>query len=199
MADFTLSVAVTSSRAAVSVLRAADSATRGAPREILLEDISDRGLVQLSGRGKVFHSFELPGDPNTCFECASTIAAWTGPQRWLLIGSPQDADRWAATPVPDGAVVDVSHSRSIVRISGPRWRELLAHGCPLDIETTFPHGQWRCAQSLFSEVPVLLLVPPDGSWIEVYSPLSYRRFLWEMLAASLPEDSQSCGRSERLR
>lgn len=149
----------------------------------IVESLNGRGLVQVAGGIKVFDSLDLPATPNTCAARGSRVAAWLAPGRWLLIGSAEDAERWASVEIPGAAITDVSHGRSIARVSGHQWRGLLSHGCSLDFETSFTPGRWSCAQSVFSEVPVFMLVPPDGHWIEVHAPLSYRTFFWDMMTA----------------
>src|SRR6185312_5767894 len=149
----------------------------------IVECLKGRGLVHVTGGIKVFDSLDLPATPNTCDARGSMVAAWLAPSRWLLIGSAEDSERWASLDIPGAAITDLSHGRSIARVSGKDWRGLLSYGCPLDPETSFTPGRWGCAQSVFSEVPVFMLVPPDGLWIELHAPLSYQTFFWDMLTA----------------
>jgi len=153
------------------------------PNPGIIESLNSRGLVHVAGRIKMFDFLDLPATPNTCTARGSMVAAWMAPRQWLLIGSAEDGERWSSVEIPGAAITDLSHGRSIARVSGSQWRGLLSHGCPLDLETSFTPGQWSCAQSVFNSVPVFILVPPDGHWIELHAPLSYRTSFWDMIAA----------------
>jgi sarcosine oxidase subunit gamma len=147
-------------------------------------EVVGRGIVHIAGALKTFDAMPLPEAPNRCSARPGMLAACVGPQRWLLVGSSDDCERWLAMSRADVSIVDISSGRAIVRIEGPRWRELLARGCPLDSATVFPPGEWSSAQSLFCEINVLVLVPPSGQWAELFVPSSYRAFFWSLLEAN---------------
>jgi hypothetical protein len=71
-------------------------------------------------------------------------ALWLGPDEWLVVGPPgggQDLEsrfREAAGDEPV-SVIDVSAQRTTLLVAGPRARDLLAHGCSLDLH---PRGCW---------------------------------------------------------
>lgn len=161
---------------------------------IVLAEVLSRGIVHLAGRVPVFDGLRLPENPNTCATHASTLAAWLGPHRWLLIGTIADTERWLSTDVPGAAVADLSHGRRVIRVTGAGWRELLSRGCPLDASAAFKAGQWSCAQSLFSEVPVFISVPPDMSFVELYVPSSYGACFWDILKLAAEPQGYSIGR-----
>lgn len=153
-------------------------------RILRLTEVVRRGIVHVAGTLKTFDILSLPESPNQCSARCGILAAWIGPDRWLLIGSLSDAERWSSTPHSGGAIADLSSGRAIVRVEGEQWPALLARGCPLDSGTAFPRGKWSCAQSLFCEVPVFVLVPPSGQWAEMFVPGSYRAFFWRMLESN---------------
>lgn len=157
---------------------------------VVLAEVLERGIVHLAGRLSLFDGLSLPEKPNTCTFHSGVLAAWIGLHRWLLIGSAADAARWLGTNDPNAAVADLSHGRRVIRIAGPGWRELLSRGCPLDVATIFRAGQWNCAQSLFSEVPVFICAPPDLSFVELSVPSSYGACFWDML--KLMAQPQGC-------
>lgn len=153
-------------------------------RVLRLTEVIERGIVHIAGPLKTFDAVPLPESPNRCSVRLGTLAAWVGPHRWLLVGSSDDCERWLRISCADASIADISSGRAVVRIEGARWPELLARGCPLDSGTVFPAGEWSCAQSLFCEVNVLVLVPPSGQWAELFVPSSYRAFVWSMLEAN---------------
>jgi methylglutamate dehydrogenase subunit D len=70
---------------------------------------------------------------------------WTGPDQWLATAARKDGRDLEVElkPVVAGlaAVTDQTDARSILRISGPRAREVLAKGVPIDLHPrAFPPG-----------------------------------------------------------
>lgn len=134
--------------------------------------------------------FALPQTPNTTAASAGALALWLGPDEWWIVTpgpEPESGPAMATTlrtalAGRQGAVTDVSESRTCVRISGPRARDLLCKGMPLDLHPrTFPVG--GCAQSHLAKAGVLLhLVADKGSpedpTFELYVLRSFAEYLW---------------------
>ena len=100
-------------------------------------------------------NLRVAGDPS------GQHVLWLGPDEWLLVDSGrfdegvQDRLRKAMESDPLGAVVDVSSGWASIRIVGLGARELLEHGCSLDLHPwSFRAGQ--CAGTLFARCPVIL-------------------------------------------
>lgn len=115
----------------------------------------------------------LPLEPNTVTPTANGQIVWLGPDEWLLLrpNRPSDAEaviRAAAGSTPV-SVVDVSAARAVVRLSGPAVREVLAHGCGLDLDAAqFPPG--ACAQTRIALTDVILIAPHDQSADFAFAP-----------------------------
>jgi len=64
----------------------------------------------------------------------ATRTLWIGPERyWVVSQVPGTADRMSDAVAPDLAVtLDLSHSRTVVRLSGDAARSVLAKGLPID-------------------------------------------------------------------
>ena len=111
-----------------------------------------------------------------------------GPGRWLLVApASQDLPARLVGPVPAevAAITDLSHGRSVVRVSGLDTRRLLAKMCLLDLDSrVFTPG--RCAQTLFGQAGVLLEAVSDEV-IDVFFSRSYAVSGWEMLADAAAE------------
>ncbi|GAA1010875.1 2Fe-2S iron-sulfur cluster-binding protein [Acrocarpospora pleiomorpha] len=108
---------------------------------------------------------------NTAVTDGETVAVWLGPDEWLVIGPSEVRG------------VDVSAQWAVVRVSGGRARELLAHGCALDLHPeVFPAG--RCAQTLLARAQIILVAESDGFLVLVRA--SFARYLaaWLLDAAS---------------
>jgi len=134
--------------------------------------------------------FALPQKANTTAASAGALALWLGPDEWWIVTpgpEPESGPTLAATlrtalASRPGAITDVSESRTCLRISGPRARDLLAKGMPLDLHPrAFPVG--GCAQSHLAKTGVLLhLVANDGGsegpTFELYVLRSFAEYLW---------------------
>jgi sarcosine oxidase subunit gamma len=110
--------------------------------------------------------FELPGEPNTVAGDERLAALWLGPDEWLVVGLADETElREALAPV-GGSVVDVSANRTTLELRGPRARELLEFGCPIDLHPRV-FGPGRCAQTLLARANVLIwhvADEPEATW-----------------------------------
>ncbi len=112
-------------------------------------------------------------------------AAATGPGGALLRVEPL---KWwiVEAPAPElspeeGATLDLSHSRTWLRVSGPRAATLLNRHLPLDLrESPFPVGS--VASTAFHHVGVTLWRSEAG--FELFLPRGFALSLWEMLLES---------------
>jgi sarcosine oxidase subunit gamma len=121
----------------------------------------------------------LPVEPGTFTRTGDRLALWLGPDEWLLVGPP--GTRFDLTAA---STVDVSAARTTIEISGDRARDLLAHGCALDLyPPVFPEG--RCAQTMLAQAQVIL-VHVDGAY-RVLVRSSYARYLAEWLVDAAVE------------
>ena len=123
----------------------------------------------------------LPTQPCTAAATAGDIEVlWLGPDEWLVI-APQrsEALRGALSSALSGhgAVIDVSAQRTTLHLAGPRARDLLAHGCSIDLHPAVAR-QGLCVTTLLALAGVTLLVRSDTAddyWILVRS--SYAAYL----------------------
>ncbi len=127
--------------------------------------------------------------PNTAVRTTSLDLLWLGPDEWLLVaaagGEAALAAQLAAVVTPHGGTVtDVTESRTTVTVAGPRARDVLAKGCPIDLHPRrFRPGD--CAQSLLARVGVILLRADDGAGpvprFELHVVRSMADYLWRFL------------------
>jgi sarcosine oxidase, subunit gamma len=133
-----------------------------------------------------------PTEPNTVAGPADLAAGsrvlWLGPDEWLVVDAGGEA-LVALRATLDGrhaAVVDVSDSRAVIALSGPRARGVLAKGCPLDLHPrVFTAG--RCAQTLLSKAHVILHQIDDAPSYEIYVHRSFADYLWTWLEDAAAE------------
>jgi sarcosine oxidase subunit gamma len=103
----------------------------------------------------------LPTEPNTVAGDATRAALWLGPDEWLIVGPPGSEAQLEAEYAAAGAtVVDVSANRTTLELRGPRARELLEFGCPIDLHPSV-FGPGRCAQTLLARANVLIWFVSD--------------------------------------
>ncbi|MFI6406123.1 sarcosine oxidase subunit gamma [Streptomyces sp. NPDC050548] len=133
----------------------------------------------------------LPLEPNTVVRSGELRVLWLGPDEWLVVGPPdtqrdlEDRIR-AASGDEHVAVTDVSAQRTTLLVSGARARDLLSHGCPLDLHPR-AFGAGRCAQSTVARTQVVLVArdePGSGFWVLVRSSFAGYLTDWLLDAAA---------------
>ncbi|MFI8390877.1 sarcosine oxidase subunit gamma [Streptomyces sp. NPDC085540] len=128
----------------------------------------------------------LPLEPNTVVRAGELTAVWLGPDEWLVVGptgSQRDLESRirAASGDEPVAVTDVSAQRTTLLVTGPRARDLLAHGCPLDLHPRV-FGAGCCAQTTLARTQIVLVArdePKAGFWVLVRS--SFAGYLTDWL------------------
>ncbi|MEV6394566.1 sarcosine oxidase subunit gamma family protein [Streptomyces sp. NPDC051907] len=184
-------------------LSAATRASRGAVRLAELPCLTQLD-VRLDPKGPAADAVgialgaPLPTEPNTIVRTGHLTVLWLGPDEWLVVGPPEtrellQLDLLAALGTEHGSVVDVSAQRTTVLVGGPRARDLLAHGCPIDLHPReFGHGQ--CAQTTLARTQVVL-VPREsrvpGYWVLVRS--SFAGYLADWLVDAATEYVHGAG------
>ncbi|CAL9364125.1 sarcosine oxidase subunit gamma [Streptomyces sp. enrichment culture] len=172
-------------------LAAATRASGGAVRLAELPFLAQVN-VRLDAKGPAAEAvgyalgFPLPLEPNTAVRAGGLTALWLGPDEWLLVGPPgterelEDRVRAAGGDEPV-SVTDVSAQRTTLLVSGPRARDLLAHGCALDLHPR-AFGPGRCAQTNLARAQVVLVARDEeraGFWVLVRS--SFAGYLTDWL------------------
>ncbi len=128
--------------------------------------------------------------PNTAVRTIGFDMLWLGPDEWLVVGPPGteaafEARLNAAVGPHGGTVTDVTETRTTILVTGPRARDALAKGCPIDLHSrAFAPG--ACAQTLVSRVGVLLHRTDDGAAhetprFELHVLRSFADYLWRFL------------------
>ena len=143
----------------------------------------------LAGPVKAAFEIDLPREAGGTAHKNGLSALWLGPDQWWLV---DENGRLAAVQVSEAlngtahAATNVGESRTRIRVSGPRARDLLAKGCPLDLHPgVFPEGS--CAQSLVAKAGVLIYCLEDGAGYDLYVLRSFAEYLWHWLADAARE------------
>jgi len=102
------------------------------------------------------------------------------PSEWWLVSS--------GTPVAELSAlrtVDLSEGRTVMRLAGPRARDVLAKGCGLNLHpSVFAAG--RCTQTSVTHIGCVLHHVDATTW-DFYVPRSYARHFWEWLTDAASE------------
>ena len=133
--------------------------------------------------------FRLPTAPNAAVGEGGLLALWLGPDEWLVV-TPPDAQTSLAQSLEtalDGihaSVADVTGGQTVITLSGPKARDVLAKGCPLDLHpAVFRPGD--CAQTLLAKANVTLRCVDDSPSYELIVRRSFADYtaLWLQDAA----------------
>lgn len=102
----------------------------------------------------------LPLVPNTVSGTGELSVLWLGPTEWLIVAPDGEEERIetalrSALASGTSSVVNVSANRTTLELRGPRARDILEAGCPIDLDArAFDAGQ--CAQTLVGRAGVIL-------------------------------------------
>jgi|TARA_B110000263_G_scaffold200501_1_gene179749 sarcosine oxidase subunit gamma len=125
--------------------------------------------------------FSLPLIPNTVSHGAGLTAVWLGPDEWLII-TPTDHESSIVASMESAlgdmhtSITDQTGGQTIIRISGPSARDLLAKGCTLDLHpTVFGHG--RCAQTLVAKAMGTIMYVDDVPTFDLVVRRSFAEYL----------------------
>ncbi|MEU3839492.1 sarcosine oxidase subunit gamma family protein [Streptomyces sp. NPDC028635] len=176
---------------AAARLAAATRASRGAIRLAELPLLAQVD-VRLDAKGPAADAvglalgLQLPLEPNTVVHAGEITVVWLGPDEWLVVGRrgtqrELESRIRAAAGDEHVSVTDVSAQRTTLLVGGPRARDLLAHGCSLDLHPR-AFGPGRCAQTTLARTQVVLVARDEsraGFWVLVRS--SFAGYLTDWL------------------
>jgi sarcosine oxidase subunit gamma len=135
-------------------------------------------------------AIDLPRQPNTSAAAAGALAHWLGPNSWLMVGPRLDGDelkrRHQTITAAQGALMDVSSGRVVLRIRGVRAADVMAKNCGLDFHPRrFASGQ--CAQSLYGRIAVLIHKFDAVPGFDIFAARSFAGSLWHELTHAAAE------------
>jgi len=135
--------------------------------------------------------FDLPLEANTVSSKGERSALWLGADEWVIV-APPDQQRSIEAALHSalggaGAVVDVSANRTVIEVRGWTARDLLAHGCAIDLDSR-AFGPDRCAQTLLAKAQVILQQTALTPAFRIYVRASFAAYLadWLLDATSGP-------------
>ena len=111
---------------------------------------------------------ECSTEPGICSSDGPTQVCWNGPNSWMIIASDEETDRGAGellqtlqAAVGDlAAVVDQSHGRCGLRLSGARARQVMAKNTAIDLHPR-AFGPGRCAMTSVAHMNATIVQVDD--------------------------------------
>jgi sarcosine oxidase subunit gamma len=83
------------------------------------------------------YGLDLPARPQRAFRVPH-VFVWAGPGQWLAVAERRAGHEFESelreTLAPLASIADQSDARAVVRVSGPRARDALAKGVPIDLD-----------------------------------------------------------------
>ena len=164
----------------------------GARREeapgVVLAECRPRSMVQLNGApeppalAEALGASDADVTPNRSFDAGAARYAWNGPGQWLAESDEQRpseliADLDNALREHGTSTTDLSHARTVVRVSGPAATDLLAKLCPIDVEVMRAGDS---AVTLAGPFNVQVVKTGDEEF-RLYVFRSFGLAMWEML------------------
>jgi len=128
---------------------------------------------------------ELPLVPNTVTRGGGHALLWLGPDEWLAVLG-EDRATTAPKAIDDAldevhhAVVDVSHSRTVIGLAGERARDVLAKGTNVDLHPRV-FGPDRCVQASLARCHMLLHQLDESPAYDIYVHRSFAIYAWKWL------------------
>lgn len=151
-------------------------------------DANDAGFLSAAAAAL---GVEPPLRPNTTVREGSVTVLWLGPDEWLAT-APAGEEHVLVPALRASlgdrhvAVVNLSESRTVIAVSGPKARDLLAKGCTLDLHSrAFAIG--ACAQTGLARAGVLLHLVDAAPTFEITLLRSFADYLWAWLADAARE------------
>jgi sarcosine oxidase subunit gamma len=166
---------------------------------LLIEERSDVALASvIARRGKrdalvsaveTTYGVPLPSGPRRATKGAVTFAG-TGPDQWIASAEGAEAAGFAARLRGRiglfAAVLDQSDARLVLRLSGPRVRDVLAKGVPVDLHPkAFKVGD--VATTLVAYIGMQIDMLDDAPNYQLTAPRSMAGSFWSWLTASAAE------------
>lgn len=133
-------------------------------------------------------SCEAPAEVGKASNGDGLTVMMVAPRRYWIVVERRTEFKAPYFAPEDGALVDLSESRTILNIQGEKTRELLAKGLPIDThQSVFPANS--IAQSGISHISVLVHLLPTLSEdaFDIYVPSGFAVSFWEWLTVAARE------------
>jgi sarcosine oxidase subunit gamma len=120
-------------------------------------------------------TIDCPVEPGTCNSDGKTQILWNGPNSWMIVASDAESGRAGGELLQTlqaavgnlGAVVDQSHGRCVLRLSGARARQVMAKNTAIDLHPrVFAAGQ--CALTSVAHMNATIVQVDDTPTYDLF-------------------------------
>ena len=161
---------------------------------VTMSEVGHRTIINIRGTAsdptfvaavKSATGVDLPMWANSVATNGERQILWLGPNEWWVTARDGEAESLlAALRAAFGGLhataCDVSESRAVLALRGPKARDVLARGISLDLHPKV-FGPGQCAQTGLSRCNVLLHLVDDSPRFEIYVLKSFSDYLWRWL------------------
>ena len=114
-----------------------------------------------------------------------STALWVGPERWFVVAPGRNDLAEQLEKIAGGlAITDLSHSRTVLRLSGPKLRDVLAQGCSVDLHPRAAKAGDCFVTAVARHSALLHLVDDTTADIYVYRSFGQDLVEWLLEAAA---------------
>jgi methylglutamate dehydrogenase subunit D len=160
-----------------------------------IEEVTARDLLQVAGWTSSFDAMAMqlaqlcecpvPRDTLSASTAGATTMFRVAPER-LWVAAPVERNLGAqlrgALTSGETVVTELGHSRTIIRVRGPRAADLLARFIAIDLaDREFPVGRFAQTSLLHTGT---LVHRTAGDDFDLYVPRSYALSIWEVMTAA---------------
>jgi sarcosine oxidase subunit gamma len=176
------------------ILAAGRFGAQDGPAGVFVTPVEGLGVATVIGRAADAldayfaraHALTPPRTPAVATGSGCTLV-WTGPDQWLALADDRAFPARLVGALGDSAAVsDQSDARAILRLRGPRLRDALAKGCPIDLHPD-AFGPGDAAVTAIAQVGVHMWWHPDEDGLHVAVFRSMAGSFWSWLSASAAE------------
>lgn len=134
---------------------------------------------------------ELPIAPNTTHGNGRHTVFWLGPNEWLVHGPEDTQSEIVATlrgslGAVHTAITDVTDYYAVLRLSGPKAREVLSKGTPFDVHQHV-FSLEACAQTCFGHASILLHHVQSSPVFDIQVRWTFAEYVWMYLVDAAKE------------
>ena len=158
------------------------------PPGVVLAECRPPSMVQVNGApepdvlAKALGASDADVAPNRTFDAGGVSYAWNGPGQWLAESDerqPSELVTQTDNALRDhgASTTDLSHARSVLRVSGPAATDLLAKLCPIDVEAMRTGDSAVTLAGLIN----VQVVKTGEEEFRLYVFRSFGLAMWEML------------------
>lgn len=135
-------------------------------------------------------------EPGRAATAGTTTAIWLQPGCWL-VAAPRGPGgelirRLTACCAQNAAIVDQTHGKVVLRLSGRRVRDVLAKGCRIDLHPRV-FGPGRAASTIIAQVACVVVQIDDSPQFDLIVPSTLAESFSEWLSASAAEYGYEIG------